>query len=120
MTTLNVDPKLRKDQIERYDQWMDSECVPLCDALNSLSGIKTFESCCGHGQHPFMIFFNADSIDSLRPLLMEIHDRRGWTVEVQWANGGDAIYFGLFYEHVDVSNCERVFAEANAIAEALR
>lgn len=35
-------------------------------------------------------------------------------------NGGDVIYFGLLYEHVDFSNCQRVYSEANEIAEALK
>lgn len=31
-----------------YDEFMDKECVELCDALNELEGVETFESCCGH------------------------------------------------------------------------
>ena len=39
----------------RYDADMDPECIWLCDVLNALPGIRTFESCCGHGAHPFRI-----------------------------------------------------------------
>ncbi len=44
---------------------MDPECVPLCEAMNKLPGIKTFESCCGHGEHPFRIWFTTKSLDVL-------------------------------------------------------
>ena len=38
---------------------MDTEVIPLCDSLNKLPGIQTYESCCGHGNAPFRIFFDA-------------------------------------------------------------
>ena len=34
--------------VMKYDKYMDTECIALCDELNSLKGVKTFESCCGH------------------------------------------------------------------------
>lgn len=40
-----------------YDNMMDMECILLCDALNSIPGIETFESCCGHGTSSFRIWF---------------------------------------------------------------
>jgi len=36
---------------------MDPECIKICTALNELPGIRTFESCCGHGEHGFWIWF---------------------------------------------------------------
>lgn len=47
---------------------MDKEVIPLCDALNKLHGISTVESCCGHGKHPFRIFFIAETLDNLPPV----------------------------------------------------
>ena len=41
-----------------YDGHMDEECVTICDKLNSLSGVKTTESCCGHCKEQFMVFFD--------------------------------------------------------------
>jgi hypothetical protein len=78
----------------KYDEYMDAECIPLCDALNLLPGIRTFESCCGHGNNEFLICFEADTIESLRPLLVAI-DERPWRVEAHWASGGNALYFNL-------------------------
>lgn len=36
---------------------LDPECIKICTALNELPGIRTFESCCGHGEHGFWIWF---------------------------------------------------------------
>ena len=43
-----------------YDNEMDKECIELCNALNYLEGIETYESCCGHGVNFYSIFFKAD------------------------------------------------------------
>ncbi|KKL56769.1 hypothetical protein LCGC14_2242080 [marine sediment metagenome] len=67
---------------------IDPECVNLCVALNTLNGITTQESCCGHGDDPFRIWFVSDTIESLASL-MEILAKTGkhnvtspWTVTV--------------------------------------
>lgn len=36
---------------------MDKECVELCEKLNSLDGIETRSSCCGHLKERYMLFF---------------------------------------------------------------
>jgi len=40
-----------------YDSQIDKEVVDICDAINSLPGLKTFESCSGHNKNPMRIFF---------------------------------------------------------------
>lgn len=77
-----------------YPNDMDPECIPLCNALNALPGIRTFESCCGHGSALHMIFFSARTVESLRPILMAVRSS-GWIVNASWANGSDTIYFML-------------------------
>lgn len=47
-------------QLIRYDKRMDAECIPLCDAMNSIKGIRTVESCCGHGKTSFDVWFKLD------------------------------------------------------------
>ena|SRR5258708_2911725 len=79
----------------RYDANMDPECIRLCDALNAMPGVRTFESCCGHGTHPFGIWFVVDVLGRLRPLLDETTDDAQWTVSVRIASGTDAIIFRL-------------------------
>jgi hypothetical protein len=36
---------------------MDPECIALCDAINHIPGLQTTESCCGHGESLFRIWF---------------------------------------------------------------
>ena len=51
-----------------YDGYMDKECIELCDTLNTLPGLKTFESCCGHLKDRYSIWFFCDNIDTLSRL----------------------------------------------------
>jgi hypothetical protein len=83
-----------------YPADMDRECIPLCDALNALPGIRTTSSCCGHGKDHHRIWFDADAIESLRPILWatrywNVSCGCMWKVEAGWANGSDVIYFCL-------------------------
>jgi hypothetical protein len=48
---------------------LDKECVKLIEAMNTMPGIRTFESCCGHGDYPFRIWFFAESLEVLPELL---------------------------------------------------
>ena len=52
-----------------YEGNIDTECLPLCNVLNKFKGIDTFESCCGHDEHPFRIWFTAANLEALPPLL---------------------------------------------------
>jgi hypothetical protein len=52
-----------------YTDTIDQECLPLCDAINRISGIDTFESCCGHGDNPFRIWFSVNNLEALPQLL---------------------------------------------------
>ena len=63
--------------------FMDSECVDLCDSLNSIVGITTLESCCGHNYHPYCIWFSCDSVEPLT-FIQSCIDRRYWEYGDQW------------------------------------
>jgi hypothetical protein len=54
---------------------IDSECVDLCRALNSIPGIGTLESCCGHGRGSFSVWFYAESFEGLF-IIGRVLDRR--------------------------------------------
>lgn len=62
---------------------MDAECVDLCDTLNSMKGITTNESCCGHNYQPYRIWFNADSLEPLT-FIQSCIDRNYWEYGDQW------------------------------------
>lgn len=48
---------------------VDKECVRLCKVINQIPGIYSRESCCGHGEHPYHIWFSTDSLEALPNLL---------------------------------------------------
>lgn len=49
----------------KYDEYMDAQCIPLCDKFNELEGVYTYESCCGHNKAPYRIFFHCNNFISL-------------------------------------------------------
>jgi len=51
---------------------LDPECRLLCEAMNAVPGIRTVESCSGHGDTPFRVYFLADSLDALPELLAAV------------------------------------------------
>lgn len=48
---------------------LDAECVELCKVINSIRGLCTIESCCGHGKEPYHIFFTVKNLKDLPVLL---------------------------------------------------
>jgi hypothetical protein len=69
---------------------VDCECVSLCNTLNRLPGLMTYESCCGHGWHPFWVWFRCDDIDTLSRLGRAV-DRRysdgNWEIVLDTKDG---------------------------------
>lgn len=58
---------------------VDCECVSLCNTLNRLPGLLTYESCSGHGNRPFYVWFRCDNIDTL--------SRLGRAVDKRYSDG---------------------------------
>lgn len=81
-----------------YDDFMDEECVELCNALNSLSGVETKESCCGHCKDNYKIFFSCHNNSSLS-IIARAFDRRYsdthllWIIELTTVDDGTYLYF---------------------------
>jgi hypothetical protein len=73
--------QMGKDNQDRG--WMDAECVDLCDTLNSIKGIETNESCCGHNYKPYLIFFKCHNLSALR-FIQSCIDRRYWQYGGDW------------------------------------
>ena len=48
---------------------VDQECIALCEAINGIKGLRTVESCCGHGEKPFRIWFMVTLLENLPKLL---------------------------------------------------
>lgn len=54
------------DDLDRAN-W-DPGVVALCDAINAVPGLRTTESCEGHGEQPFRVWLVADAPQALFPL----------------------------------------------------
>lgn len=65
---------------------LDEPVRRLCQAINALPGIRTVDSCCGHGKRPFLIFcvFEATDVRGLA-LLTRAMDRRYWRYGSLWS-----------------------------------
>lgn len=64
---------------QKYDGNMDKECIKLCDVLNSIPSIDTFESCCGHLKDRYSIWFFCNDIIAI--------SRLGRCVERNYSDG---------------------------------
>ncbi len=47
---------------------MDKQVIEFCNKINSLPGLKTYDSCSGHGKKKYYIAFTADKVESIFPL----------------------------------------------------
>ena len=65
---------------------LDYEVKSLVEALNMYEGIETISSCCGHDERPFRIWFSAEQIEHLAPVVYVFDSChcgfRDWFVEV--------------------------------------
>lgn len=85
-------------EIDTLPADMDSECVSICNTLNRLPGLMTYESCSGHGERPFYIWFRCDNIDTLSRLGRAV-DRRysdgNWEIVLDSCDGNPRGCFWL-------------------------
>lgn len=76
---------------------IDQECVKLCEAMNAVPGIHTYESCCGHGRYNYHIWFTTDDLECLPDLLYWFDGCHcgycGWKVIVHTGCGKSPVMF---------------------------
>ena len=111
----------------KYDGKMDKACIALCDAINSIPGLRTFESCCGHGKQPMRIWLKAKMVQSLYVLARSVNRMYGgpvnnrtefkeWFVIAQDKDSGMCVIFLL-----ESSTKGRLaYRQANRIARNIR
>ncbi|MCK9574724.1 MAG: hypothetical protein WC979_03290 [Candidatus Pacearchaeota archaeon] len=63
---------------------IDLQCVEIIEAMNSLPGVMTIESCCGHDKTPFRIWFYANVTNEGLFFLTRCADRRYWQYGDDW------------------------------------
>lgn len=98
-----------------YDGMMDKECIAICDAINAYPGFETFESCSGHGKHPFWIWFTIDSLTNvLLPIFVRGFNRSyngwfpEWTIQLGVNETFDAPYFLIEGPVGDYEGAEKI------------
>lgn len=100
-------------------KWIDPEVVRLCNAMNKVNGIRTCESCCGHGKHPFMIWFYAQRMSSLAKIahaFLYFSERpRSWEIVTDVPSGSGV---NVFFVQSRATG-DRAYRQANSIAEAI-
>lgn len=70
----------------QYPPDMDKDMIPLCDALNSLAGVRTFFCCSGHGrgrEGEFYISMGCSNMRSFRRIVESFNNIRN-RVPVIW------------------------------------
>ena len=64
---------------------IDAEARPLVFTLNTLPGIQTIESCCGHGTEPFRIWFEVSLYDkSGLKIIQRAVEHKEWPQGERW------------------------------------
>jgi len=99
---------------------LDGPCRTLFLALNRYPGIRTGCSCCGHGKTPFQIWFSAESLDDLPPVLYWFDGCHcgfyGWRVIAQTDCGMSPVAFLVEGPTQGETNDADAFAQADEIA----
>lgn len=65
---------------------LDPEVVDICVAMNKLDGVRTTESCCGHGTEPYRIFFQVSKLKCLTIVYYFISERPDWNIQFTASN----------------------------------
>lgn len=67
--------RVSKGKMEYNESYkkMDPEIIPLCDVINSISGLVTVGSCCGHGKADIFVSVASDNLENYRILIENLH-----------------------------------------------
>jgi len=95
----------RFDKKYNYDGKMDKEVIDLCNVLNELPGIKTNESCSGHGKNSLNIWFKVGNTNKGLFFLTRCIDRRYWKYGHFW---GIDLSVGDMFNGKDLPICYRL------------
>lgn len=124
---IDIEIKQNKEDMEEkkdnYDGNMDKECIQICDVLNSISDVRTTESCCGHCKDRFMVFFTCDNPHSLA-IIARVFDRRyistsqPWYIELQTKDSGAYDYF--IHSETKYDSEEVMMKDINQIIENIK
>ena len=98
---------------------IDTELVHLCDAMNTIPGLKTFESCSGHGERNIRIYFRARRHRAVNRLATVVGWRQtgfdGWRIRIMAGHSGRK----LIYVLESTLAGPEAYAQAEEIAPAI-
>jgi hypothetical protein len=103
-----------------YDGLMDTECIKICNYLNSLPSVKTSNSCCGHGSKTFSVFFECTDWRSLAFLGRCIDQRYfeyGNDIEIRLSNSDINNNFAVFELHTISSMGDVAFEKISSLCK---
>lgn len=112
----------------QYPSDMDKDMIPICDALNSLPGVRTFFCCSGHGrgyEGEFYICMGCSSTPSMKRILRafdhEVNDS-SYNVEVDhlfWPLEDDEVCVRVSNPQVDHLKAKARREELKAVIDKL-
>ena len=76
---------------------IDEQCVDLCNTLNKLPFVETYESCAGHGKYPYWVFFRCLDVGVLSRLgrcVARNYSDGNWEIVVDSCDGDP---YGVFW-----------------------
>lgn len=71
----------------KYPLDMHEECIPLCNAINKMPGLRTTYSCSGHDdpKRSFMMFVEPECANNISPLLYILREKiKNFGVNSRW------------------------------------
>ena len=113
-----IEPREVSVMIDGEEVGIDRDIVNIVKAMNEFPGIRTVESCCGHGEHEVSIFFEPETIDALPPLLYyfdKCHSGVTWPVTIYTDCGADHVTWVV----ESVNKGPVAYIEGNKIAECM-
>lgn len=109
----------------KYDEYMDKECVPVCDALNELPGVRTFESCCGHLERKYVVYLYTDNPYSMAVIARALDGRylpakSHWEMKVETIDVERTPQFcvGIYSEDA-FEDYDTMMHDVNEVAESI-
>lgn len=103
----------------KYDIYMDRECVALCDAINELPDTATFESCCGHFERPYQIWFKTKNPYSVAVIARAI-DRRYSGIQMDWMLNAETVDSDSDPQYCYNLHSVRPYADYNEMMDDVR
>lgn len=89
--------KIKEFDFEWNPEGIDKLCKGLCGTLNQLPSVETYESCEGHGERPYWIFFRCTDIETISRLgrcVAKNYSDGNWEIIVDSCDGNP---YGCFW-----------------------